>query len=99
MRLDLGLYAQNIVQNNSRLKQDSKIVYYFLKNMSLYGNGAREEKKQQNFIRFFERSKYLENEKFFLKLSDIKVYISTFFKKTISILSIYLHKLEYMLDK
>lgn len=67
--------------------------------MSLYGNGAREEKKQQNFSRFFERGKYLENEKFFLKLSDIKVYISTFFKKTISILSIYLHKLEYMLDK
>lgn len=75
MRNVLRLYLQNsIIQNNSHPRQNCKSVYCSLKNMSLHGIAAMEIQNATTSTTFLKKGEYLENEKFLLSLSDIKVY-------------------------
>ena len=58
-------YMQNnIMQNNSVLKPNYKIVYCSLKNMPQRGIGPVEINNAKNSTAFLKRSKYLEKESF-----------------------------------
>ena len=54
VRLLLELYVQKIIQINSRLKQNCKIAYCSLKNMS-YRIEVLGDTKYRNLISFFEK--------------------------------------------
>ena len=52
--LTLGLYVEHIIKINLHLKQNCKIVYYSLRNMS-HRIGGHGDEKCQNLNSFFEK--------------------------------------------
>ena len=105
LMLVLELNVQNIIQINSRPKQNCRIVYCSLKNM-LHRIGVLGDTKYQNLIIFFFKiGEYIDSKKILLNLFGIEVFrierilTKTFLIKTISILSIHLHYLKNTLDK
>ena len=71
-RLVLGLYVIiNIIQINSRPKQNWKIAYCSLKNMSLQRIGARGDTECQSLKSFLKRDEYIKKKKLLLNLSTI----------------------------